>query len=387
MTTTTTTTTDRKRPPTAWVERLLEHDASLSRVRLVWRTGRAKYRPIVSLDTDLDELEAGPEDEWATHELPSTHFQWLGDDDPDADPYPRVSEAARQLWRIAVRWAHILDRCCDFQLRGYDDGDELLFEAARRYSPHRDDGETRGAGGPEVPPRAVDDERASKYEANRDRLDERKDSLIEWLASQHGDAVEMAHQAASAAPEILGRTGDILGRAIDYQAANVQQLIDQRTGNTELRARAYAERQATSRRALTLEFGKYALDAVLGSVIPLGRTLFESWSNRSMGVFPTFEMAQQALAYLGLTLTQHQLDTIFKGNAKAASAFMAMLNDASSLQDEREALARLHGIDTVFKSSRFEGVATAEQQLAARYVIGRAAMYRMGDFDEDQTTT
>jgi hypothetical protein len=52
------------------------------------------------------------------------------------------------------------------------------------------------------------------------------------------------------------------------------------------------------------------------------------------------------------------------------------------VQDEREAIAHLVGLEKLFRNKKWFDVATAEQQIASRYILGRAAIYRMGSFGE-----
>jgi spore cortex formation protein SpoVR/YcgB (stage V sporulation) len=61
---------------------------------------------------------------------------------------------------------------------------------------------------------------------------------------------------------------------------------------------------------------------------------------------------------------------------------MDRLAEAAQVQDEREAIAHLVGLEKLFRNKKWFDVATAEQQIASRYILGRAAIYRMGSFGE-----
>ena len=54
-----------------------------------------------------------------------------------------------------------------------------------------------------------------------------------------------------------------------------------------------------------------------------------------------------------------------------------MLDEGSRLDNEREALLFVAEVIGVLRSEEFRDVATGEQQMAARYLLGRLAMYRM----------
>jgi hypothetical protein len=57
---------------------------------------------------------------------------------------------------------------------------------------------------------------------------------------------------------------------------------------------------------------------------------------------PEFRGAQQAIAYLNLTLTEGQLRTLFSA-AEAIQSFNETLAEASKVTDEREAIGLLGG--------------------------------------------
>jgi hypothetical protein len=51
---------------------------------------------------------------------------------------------------------------------------------------------------------------------------------------------------------------------------------------------------------------------------------------------------------------------------------------------EREALDHVAPVVRVLRSERFRDLTRPEQQLAARFIIGRLATYRMADYGEDE---
>ena len=365
-------------PPAEWIDHLDLHDEELTRVQLLWRRGSGRYRPLVESAADLDSLERAPLSDWEAIELPETHFQWTTVADEDLDTRrDRIHDAARGLWEQVRRWVRRLGSRCDFKLTGFGQDNAILFESTRRVAhdgPERTSGHEGMSDGSGRTGAGLDE--------GWDRLDRTKDDLIKWLVEERNTSFGMAQKASSAAPEMIASTRAILERAIDYQAEQVRGLIDQSTGRTEFQARAYAERQQTQRRAMTMEFLRLTLEATMTTVVPTAKSMFDTWANRSMQVFPEFQTAQQAVAYLGLTLTQTQLLGMFNQSQVAADGFVQLLDIVANEENERNALETMMVGIKALKSERFTRQATLEQQLAARYIIGRLAMYRMVEYGE-----
>ncbi|NVB40340.1 hypothetical protein G6O69_37235 [Pseudenhygromyxa sp. WMMC2535] len=363
---------DAKTVPSEWIDLLVEHDVDLIRVRVLWRRGRARYRPMVSLSVDLEALEGASMNEWERHELEETNLAWTplrgeGED----DPREHAQKWGESSWRLCERWARSLGCACDFRLRGYGADGQVLFESGRRILVAADEpDETRARD------RGLLDE-------GFDKLDDKKTAMLHWLAERAERSFAMAQDASGAAPQLIGSARVILEQAIDYQNEQVRGLIDLHSGRTETTARAYEARQATQRAAMKYDVMRYGIDVMASTLVPAAKSMFEHWANRSMQVFPEFECAQQAIAYIAGTLTQGQLQTLFDKNRKAADGFMFLLEDAARVEDEREALLCLNGADQLFKSKRFESVADLEQRMAARYILARRAIYRLMDHGED----
>src|SRR5690606_35671314 len=153
----------------------------------------------------------------------------------------------------------------------------------------------------------------------------------------------------------------------------------------EMRAKAFAEMERTRRVGMGVEFGRYAFEALVGSLIPVANRLVEVLGNRNVTVFPEFRTSQQAMAYLVLDVTPFQLKQMFNDDPEVGGAFLARLDAASRMQNERDAIGLLASVRMlpVLRSENFRAAATAEQQLAARFIIGRAAMLIMAEYGED----
>ncbi|WP_157595456.1 hypothetical protein [Plesiocystis pacifica] len=117
----------------------------------------------------------------------------------------------------------------------------------------------------------------------------------------------------------------------------------------------------------------------MGNLVPLASTVFDAWANRPTSNIAQFEYAQQAIAYLGMTLNESQLSTLFNGSHAAWQNFVEILEYSASQTEEREAIRALKGLEVLLRSQRFRDVADPEQQLAARFVLARAALYRVGE--------
>ena len=365
-------------PPAEWIDNLDLHDEELTRVQLLWRRGSGRYRPLVESAADLDSLERAPLSDWEAIELPETHFRWTTVAGEDLDTRrERIHDAARDLWEQVRRWVRRMESRCDFKLLGFGRDNAVLFESSRRLEHEVPE---RGRDRDEMDPGVSRD--GAALDERWDRLDRTKDDLIKWLVEERNTSFGMAQKASAAAPEMIASTRAILERAIDYQAEQVRGLIDQSTGRTEFQARAYGERQKTQRTSMTLEFLRYTVDAGMTTLVPAAKWMFEKWANRSMQVFPEFETAQQAMAYLGLTLTQPQMLTLCGNSHTGAQSFARHLDEAARIEDERAALQRLGFIFSIFQGERFQQIASPEQLLAARYIIGRMAIYKMGEYGE-----
>src|SRR5690606_12137186 len=114
----------KKRQPTQtppeWADILREHDHKLTRVRMLWRRGGGRYRPLVPVNLALEDLEALEFEDWEELELDETHFEWSTPIEETRDEREhRLADAARELWAVAMTWTRAKGPVCDFQLRGY----------------------------------------------------------------------------------------------------------------------------------------------------------------------------------------------------------------------------------------------------------------------------
>lgn len=87
--------------------------------------------------------------------------------------------------------------------------------------------------------------------------------------------------------------------------------------------------------------------------LPDGRRALErSGPSRMAHAIPEFKTAQQAMAYLGLTLNEVQLRALFSTDESIAS-FVERLGVAAQTQDEREAIAHLVGLEKLFRNKKY----------------------------------
>ncbi|MFV8755749.1 hypothetical protein ACNOYE_34795 [Nannocystaceae bacterium ST9] len=375
--------------PSAWVDVLDEHDGELSRVRLFWRRGKSRYRPLIRADIDPAELERAPMSEWDAYELAEGNLLWITEPNERAEERRRrLKTLAAHFWGLSVGWTESHGPVCDFQLRGYGDDNAILFEVGKRCHLGRkpaaaaDEGET-------------DDETLPVDERERDRefLRRREDRLIGdfdqvhrtyaellgRLAKERNDAVSTTQDVSRLAPTLLSSTGEILKDAIAYQREHVTNLLDQASGRRELEILEFQERHRSFRQGQTLTFASEVLHAVVGSLGPLAVQLSEIWTSRASHAIPEFKIAQQAMAYLLLTLSETQLRSLFSVTESIRS-FNQTLSEAARMADEREALEHLPGLDKLLRCKAWSDVATPEQQIAGRFIVGRAAVYRMEAF-------
>ncbi len=377
-------------PPNAWVDALHDHDRELTRVRLFWRRGKSRYRPLVRPEIDIAELEQAPLSAWDSRELPESNLVWTVElDETPESRTRRLEKLARHFWNLAVEWTREHGPVCDFQLRGFGDDQGIVFEVGKRC--HL--GRTRGTGAERV---ESDDEPVVVDERERDREFKRREDrllgdfdqvhrtygdLLGRLARERNEAVSTTQETTRITPTLLSSAGEILKDAIAYQREHVANLLDQASGRRELEALEFQERHRSYRRDQALAFARDAIHAVVGAAGPLAVQLSEIWTSRMSHAVPEFRCAQQAIAYLNLTLTETQLRTLFSA-PEAIRSFNETLAEAAQVGDEREAIGLLRGLEKLFRCRAWAEVATPEQQIAARFIVGRAAVFRMEAFGE-----
>jgi hypothetical protein len=377
-------------PPREWVELLQMHDLELNRVRMLWRRGAGRYRPMVAPSgPDFDEGELDGE-------LAETHFDWHPRDRESVhERRDRVAQTVERLWNLALEWTATHGPTCDYKLLGWDQNDESLFESGCRcvlpdeFAEEEEDVDEED----DVPPSPrttsapPSREGFGNIRASWQHLDGLKDSFIERLTQDRNWSFDTAQQAMDVAPNLLTRASEILKDTITFQREEVAHLRDRSTGQTEIKARAFAEMERSRRTGMTMEFLRYAVEAGIAAGLPVANRLIEVLGNRSMQVFPEFKSAQQALAYLALTFTATQLEQLFPSKPRAAGSFTAILHDAAKMEFEREALGHVMPLLSIFRDKRFRDVATAEQQMAGNYAIGRMALFRMNEYDGPNSTS
>jgi len=378
--------------PSAWVDTLDEHDQELGRVRLFWRRGKSRYRPLVRPDIDPAELENAPMSDWESHELADSNLIWVLEPDERAeDRRHRLKRLANHLWGLAVHWTERNGPVCDFQLRGYGDDDEILFEVGKRCHLGR-----RFVTTPTTEPESDDEPAFDGRELEREFMRRREDRLVgdfdqvhrtyadllARLAKERDEAVSTTQETSRITPTLLSSTGEILKDAIAYQREHVTRLLDQASGRRELEIAEIRERHRSYRQTQSLTFAGEAIRSVVGSLGPLAIQLSEIWTSRASHAIPEFRMAQQGMAYLLLTLNESQLQSLWSSR-EAIRSFTQTLGEASRIADEREAINHLKGLDKLFRCKLWSDVTTPEQQIAGRFIVGRAAVYRMEGFGED----
>ena len=355
-------------PPAEWVESLIEHHHDLARVQMLWRRGAVPYRQVIPFDANPET----PRD-WDELELDDTHFEWdLGDVKFPAERREKIEDIVQGLWDIAIDMARARGGWCDFQLAGYDRDEEQLFESGRRCK-------LPGADAPDEPA----GNKSGSSAPQRDQIRWLKYTM-EQAQADRDHAFERSRQTLTENHDLWTQASDAVKAAIDYQREQIEHFRDERTGRIELKARAFAEMERTQRLANAFEVLKYTWDSAMTHFPPLANRLFDILGNVNMTVFPEFKSAQQAIAYLLLTLNNTQLKLLWDGDMKAAGAMAALLDDAAQMENERDALVRVAPLVRLFRSELFRDVARPEQQLAAGYIINKLALYRLNDYGPEQ---
>jgi hypothetical protein len=362
-------------PPISWV-RLLMDTPRLHRVQMFWRRGAVPYRPLA-----VDDIEDPDE----ARDFPETDLEWVPSTDPGRE-LERVEAIVAALWDAAVRWTRIHGEWCDFQLVGFGADDEVLFEEGRRCRPDDDQQNNDSDTEQEC---FRDNERRHLHEVSHWREVHQEhtrglDRLINLFRTERDEAARRSKQSADDTQRLWSQANQAVREAIEYQREQVERSRELNSGRIELKARAFAEMEKSHRFARGMQFCSEVLDAAIAHGIPLANRLVEVLGDRNLTVFPEFKRAQQAMAYLSLTLTPTQLDALTDKNREAAEALRAVLDHASEMEIEPEALEYMAALIRIFRSERFRDIAWPEQQLAARYIIGRLAIYRMAEYGEVQ---
>lgn len=389
-------------PPTEWVSLLEKYDPELARVRMLCRSGGQDYRPMVP-DAERDELEAPVGTPWDPLEMPGAHFEWISPtEDSPLESRERISEIVEDLWEIAKGWTHVRSSWCDFKLVGYDSENQTLFEDGKRcFRDELTDLEFGDDDDPEDGERfSADVGHGRFYRREQERrMDARMNHFVDRMMEERDKSFDTARQSLAAAqeafvsiqksidtaPQLISKASEVLKESIDYQNATNRQIRDQHSGKIQMQAHALSEMERSKRFGMGMEFGKYVWDSAVANVIPLANRFAEVFSSRGITVIPEFRCAQQAMAYLVGTMTTHQLELLFGDKRKQApGAFLGVMDQGAKIDNEREALEHIADLLRFLRSEKFRAVADPEQQLAARYIIGRWAMYRMGEYGEEE---
>jgi hypothetical protein len=371
--------------PCEWATQLQEHDHELSRVRLLWRRGGGAYRPVVPLYVAIELVQT--DEDWDDLELEETHFEWIPNPSMDSSERRESIEAiVDDLWEYAVRWTRTRGEWCDFQLHGFDAEDQQLFELgcrcnlSKQFGDH-DVGQSRDQDSTEP--------KASRREFDW-RLEQRLDKLLDRLteerdksASNARESLDAAKEAIEATPQLFKTAREVLCETIDYQREQFEHLRSQGSGRYEAQAKVLGEMEQTKRAESVVGFCRHVWDSLLSTAIPFADRVVEVLGDRNITVFPEFKQAQQALQYLVLTLTPHQLNCMMPGKQASHASILAVFNAAAQKQNEREALRYCGDVARRFLGGEeFRSAATPEQQLAARFIIGRIAIYKIQEFEE-----
>ena len=377
----------KKRQPTQtppeWIDLFAEHDDDLHRVRMLWRRGGGRYRPLVPVNLALEDLERLDFDEWEELEMDETHFEWSVplDESPDTCER-RHADMARDLWAVAVLWTRAKGPVCDFQLRGYGSDEEILFEDGKRcnlsgeQSRYDDSSERERAPIDEALRGLISDERAAWLQ-----MDRVKDGLVSRLVDDREKLFGHLDHTTAAAPELIGHARDVLERAIDFQQRHFEDYMSRASGRRELEANAFAEYQKSVRTKQAFAFLKDA-GAALAAAAPMIKQMVEGMTGRSAQTVPDFQNAQQAMAYLHLTMQPEQLEPCFSGTDQErrdkALKMIAWFDHNSRMKNEREMLTQAEKLlREVLARPKFQEAADPEQVIAAKFVLGRAAIFRI----------
>jgi hypothetical protein len=371
--------------PTDWVNLLLDHDEQLERVRMLWRRGGGAYRPMVPFDAAIDRLQT--ESDWDRLELGETHFMWTQDSGMGPTERRESIEAiVDDLWEIAVNWTRTRGVWCDFQLHGFDVDNHVLFEQGRRLyltlvSPHQTTGQSadQESTEPKVSRREFDWRLEQRLDKLLDRFTEERDKS----ATNARESLDAAKEAIEATPQLFSTAREVLCETIDYQRQQFEHLRSQGSGRYEAQAKVLGEMEHTKRAESVVGLCRHVWDTLLSTAIPFADRVVEVLGDRNITVFPEFKQAQQALNYLVLTLTPHQLNSMMPGKQASHASILAVFNTAAKKQSEREALRFCGDVARRFLGGEeFRSAATPEQQLAARFIIGRIALYKIQEFEE-----
>jgi hypothetical protein len=145
-------------------------------------------------------------------------------------------------------------------------------------------------------------------------------------------------------------------------------------------ARAISEIERSRRFRDVLGFLGSAWDSAVANVMPVAASMAGAAGKRGEPTDPEFRWAQQAMAYLVLTLTPSQLELIFDNDRKAVVEFVEQLDGGAQKKVERDALAHVLPVVRVLRSERFRDLTQPDQRLAARFIIRQMAMHQMSEY-------
>ena len=357
-----------------------------------WRRGNMAYRPMVPEDTNLEYLS---DEDLERLERGDTHFEWgLTEVEDEAERARKIQNIVDRLWDSACRWSRLRGSWCDFRLFGYGEGlegEELLFQDGRRC---RLGGEEQSASGEGEARRSPDDERRGRNEDAPDwhsfHDSERSslESLIGMVKDERNEAVRRTERTLAEQHLRWTQLNDAQRDTVAFQREQVEDTIAMRSGAVELKVRAVQEMQRTERFKTLGEVMKYGIDALSGNAVPFMEHVANLFGGNGVqpDTFPKFESAQQAMKYLGHTLTHTQLGLLFEKKG-AQRALMGCLREAAAMELEAEALEHVTQLMGLFKSELFRDVASAEQQLCVRFIIGRMALHKVVSYGEAEADT
>lgn len=370
-------------PPEEWVRDLLQAHQDLQRVQMLWRLGNVPYRPLVAGHVKLEDLVT--DQDWEAHEAAETHFDYVVvESESPARRRQRIAALVEELWGHADSWTRtrIMGAgFCDFKLVGYDGDGDVLFERGRRLKlDDPTEPETTQVRSEPIPER---DMSPAWRELHRHEMDS-MENLLGFLRSDRDDMHSRYKRMLDDNQRMWAQSHQAAQEAFRYQREQFDLWKEHYSGRVRLKAEAFAEMEQTARVDRVIDFLMEVYKTTIAHAVPLVNRAIDVLGDRNFTVFPEFRCGQQAMSYLVNTLNQTQLDLMFEQDRQAAGAFLAVMHKASQFDIERDALEYIGKLVRLMRTQRFLDLANPEQQMAVRFIMGRLALYRMGDYDEPE---
>ena len=264
-------------------------DAELARVRLMWRRGGGRYRPMVRPDVDPNDLEEAPMSDWDANELPDAHPEWSGPNPLESveQGRARVRKMGAHFWRIALDWTRANGPICDVQLRGYTRDGGVLFEEGKRCNLAAGSRRSTSASeGLPVVERERVEHRREPTEHERERLEHERDfqarrearlmadvhqihhtygDLLGSLKRERDEAIGLTQETIRLVPDLFAEASKVIRDSLDHHRAQVRETVANATGKREYEFHAYSEQQETARHDRTIGFLIEAVQVGVGT--------------------------------------------------------------------------------------------------------------------------